>query len=42
MKINADVNVKNLSKKEYVIKSLIGILAIANVNVINLVMLENV
>ena len=42
MKINADVNVKNWSTKEYVMKSLIGILAVANVNVINIVMLENI
>ena len=40
MKINADVNAKNT--KEYVIKDLIGILAIFNVNVINHVMLENI
>ena len=40
MKINADVNAKNT--KEYVIKDLIGILAILNVNVINHVMLENI
>ena len=33
--INADVNVKNCLTKEYVIKNLFGILAIANVNVIN-------
>ena len=40
MKINADVNAKNWLTKEYVIKDLIGILAI--VNVINRVMLENI
>ena len=33
--INADVNVKNCLTKEYVIKNLFGILAIVNVNVIN-------
>ena len=40
MKINADMNAKNT--KEYVIKDLIGILVILNVNVINHVMLENI
>ena len=39
IKIKADVNVKNWSTKEFVIKDLFGILA--NVNVINYVMLEN-
>ena len=42
MKINADVNAKNLLTKEYVIKDLIVILAIVNENVINHAMLENV
>ena len=35
MKINADVNVKNLLIKVYVVKNLFGILVITNVNVIN-------
>ena len=39
IKIKADVNVKNWSTEEFVIKDLFGILA--NVNVINYVMLEN-
>ena len=39
MKINEDVNAKNLLTKEYVIKNLIRILAIVNVNVINHVIL---
>ena len=42
MKINADVNGKNWLRKEYVIKYLIGILAIVNVHVINHVMLNNI
>ena len=42
MKINADVNAKNWLKKGYVIKDLIGILAIVNGSVINHVMLENI
>ena len=42
MKINADVNGKSWLKKEYVIKDLIGILAVVNVNVINDVMLWNI
>ena len=42
MKINADVNAKNLLTKEYVIKDLIVILAIVNENVINHAMLENI
>ena len=42
MKVNADVNGKNCLTKKYVIKDLFGILAIANVNVINHVMLENI
>ena len=33
--INVDVNAKNWLAKEYVIKDLIGILAVMNVNVIN-------
>ena len=41
IKIKADVNVKNWSTKEYVIRDLFGILAIVNMNVINYVMLEN-
>ena len=40
IKINADVNVKNWSTKEYVIRNLFGILVI--VNVINHAMLENI
>ena len=40
MKINADVNAKNWLTKEYVIKNLIRILAVVNVNVINHVMLK--
>ena len=35
MKINGDVNTKKLLTKEHVIKDLIRILAIVNVNVIN-------
>ena len=42
IKINADVNGKSWLKKEYVIKNLIGILAVVNVNVINDVMLWNI
>ena len=42
MKINADVNAKNWLAKEYMIKDLIEILAIVNVDVINPVMLENI
>ena len=42
MKINADVNAKNWLTKGYVIKDLIGILAIVNGSVINHVMLENI
>ena len=41
IKIKADVNIKNWSTKQYVIKDLFGILAIVNVDVINYVMLEN-
>ena len=42
MKINGDVNTKKLFTKEHVIKDLIRILAIVNVNVINNVQLENI
>ena len=42
MKINADVNAKNSLTKEYVIKDLFGIQVIANVNMINHVMLQNI
>ena len=42
MKINADVNVKNWLTKQYVIKNLIVILAIVNVNVMNHVIMENI
>ena len=42
IKINANVNVKNFLTKEYVTKYLFGILVVANVNVINHVMLENI
>ena len=42
MKRNADANAKNWLTKEYVIKFLISILAIVNVNVINYVMLESI
>ena len=42
MKINADVNAKNLLTKEYVINGLFGIQVIVNVNVINHAMLENI
>ena len=41
MRINADVNAKNRITMEYVIKDLFGLLATANVNVRNHVMLEN-
>ena len=40
--MNSAVNVKNWSTKEYLIKDLFEILVIANVNVINHVMLENI
>ena len=40
MKVNADLTAKNLLTKEYVIKDLFGIPVIANVNVINHVILE--
>ena len=42
MKINVCVNVKNCLIKVYSIKYLFGILAIASVNVINLVILGNI
>ena len=42
MKINADVNVKNWSIKEYGTEDLPGIQVIVNVNVINYVMLETI
>ena len=35
MKINVDVNVKNQSTKEHVVKDLFGTLVIVNVNAIN-------
>ena len=41
LKIKVDVNEKNWLTKEYVIKNLIKILVIVNMNVINHVMLEN-
>ena len=42
MKINVDVNAKNCLTKEYVIKDLIVILAVANVDVINHAMMDNI
>ena len=42
MKINVDVNVKNLLIKVYVIKNLFEILVVANVNVINVVILVSI
>ena len=42
MKINDDMNVKNLFKKEYVIKGLIETLTIVSVNAINHVILGNI
>ena len=42
MKINAGVNVKNWLIKVVVIKGLLGILLIKNVNVINHMILENI
>ena len=42
MMINADVNIKNLLTKEYVIRDLFGIQIIVSVNVINHVMLEDI
>ena len=41
MEINADANAKNWLTKEYLINDLFGILVIANVSVINHVMLQN-
>ena len=40
--INVDMNAKNRLTKEDVIKDFFGIQVIANVNVINLTMLENI
>ena len=40
--INAEMNAKNGLVKEYVIKNLFVTLVIANVNMINHVMLENI
>ena len=42
MKVNADLTAKNLLTKEYVIKDLFGIQVIANVNVINHVILVSI
>ena len=42
MMINIDANVKNLLKKVYAIKDMLGIPVIASVNMINRVMLENI
>ena len=42
MKINVDVNAKNCLTKEYVIKDLIVILAVVNVDVINHAMMDNI
>ena len=42
MKINAGVNAKNLLIKVYAIKDLLGIQVIANVNVINRVILVSI
>ena len=42
MKVNAAMNANNWLTKRYVIKDLIGILAMVNVNVINHAMLENI
>ena len=42
MKVNANLNVRNSLTKEYVIKDLIGIIEIVNVNMINHVILENI
>ena len=41
-KINTDVNAKNLLIKVYPIKDLFGIQVIANVNVINLMILVSI
>ena len=40
--VNADENAKNWLSKKYMIKDLFGIQVIANVNVINHAMLENI
>ena len=42
MKVNANLNVRNSLTKEYVIKDLIGIIEIVNVNMINHVILEKI
>ena len=42
MLINGDANVKNLLIKVYVIKDMLGIVVIVNVNVINHVMLASI
>ena len=42
VKVNTDVNAKNILTKGYVIKDLIRILAIANVSLMNYVMLEKI
>ena len=42
MKISGDVNAKNCLKKEYMIKDLLEIKVIENLNVINHVMLQNI
>ena len=42
MKINADVNAKNLLTKKYVMKYLFEILVIVSVNVINHVVLVSI
>ena len=42
IKMNADVNAKNILTKEDVVKDLLGILVIVIVNVISQVMLENI
>ena len=42
MKVNANLNVRNSLTKEYVIKDLIGIMEIVNVNMINHVILEKI
>ena len=42
VKVNTDVNAKNILTKGYVIKDLIRILAITNVSLMNYVMLEKI
>ena len=42
VKVNTDVNAKNILTKGYVIKDLIRILAIASVSLMNYVMLEKI